>query len=260
MLPATTTETFVKQAISYANGLDRFAVALLNSAHASQSDHLHIFCMASAVRSLNYFRAVVKLIEFKLYEPAGASLRVMLELIFVLSAVHKCPELLDLLATQSIGERRKALSSLMKVSIGSRSTWLTNDVILAELEGLDPQQGFNAAFWAEKSGNSETYNTMYRRLNSLSHGALGALEGYLPVNERGQFTSVRNDVGKERAIQFLVTASSILIDVLQIIDKHGSVQSRSNELARFESELLKIHGEIPFVDDDVPPSKLVVDP
>ena len=253
MSPAKFTDSLTAQAISNARNLDRLAVSVLGNTQAVQSNRHRIFAMATAVRSLNYFRAVVRLIESELYEPAGASLRVMLELIFVLKAVHQTPERIDLLAMQSLGENRKASNGLANVSKDSRPDWLTDEVIQAELSGFDAKQpGFSAAFWAVQSGNSEAYNTMYRRLCGFSHGALGALEAYLPVNENGHITAVRNDVGKEFGPQFLVSATSILLEVLQIVEGDDLEQSRREEFAQMGAALVQLQEQIISVSTDHP--------
>lgn len=261
MQPMISPENLTTQALSIANNLDHLAVSVLGAAQATQSERHRIFAMATAVRSLSYFRAVVRLNEAKLYEPAGASLRVMLELIFILKAVHQTPDLLDSLAMQTFGENRKALNALAKVSQDSRPDWLTDEVIQAELSGFDSKQhGFNAAFWADQSGDAETYNTMYRRLNNFSHGSLGALEAYLPVNESNQFISVRTDVGKEYSAQFLVSASSMLLEILQIIEDDHAGKSRCDDFAWFGAALSQLQDQIVLNSDDHPPGSPVTTP
>lgn len=50
--------------------------------------------------------------------------------------------------------------------------------------------GFNAYFWADKGGLLDVYNTMYRRPNTFSHGAMGALSAYVEMDERGRPTGI----------------------------------------------------------------------
>lgn len=239
------TRQLVSAAIAHSHEMERFAVAELGGMQALQTEKLRILAMATSRRALTYFRAVVGLVESNLYEPAGAVLRVLLELVLVLTVINDSPDQLEVLAKQSLEESRKALNGLLKVSPTARPEWLTNDTIVDAIAELGiKHSGFSAQYWAEKSGNIETYNTMYRRLNVFSHASLGALEAYLPVNEQNQFTGVRGDVGQESAAQFLVSASSILLGILQIAAGDNVDQIRREKYSEMAAEQVSLQEQI----------------
>lgn len=235
----------ISTAIAHSHEMDRLAVTELGAMQAHQTERDRIFAMATGRRALTYFRAVVNLVESNLFEPAGAVLRVLLELVLVLHVVNDSPEQLDVLARQSQGENRKALKGLLNISPTARPEWLTDATIADALAELTTEHsGFNAQYWADRSGNMETYNTMYRRLNAFSHASLVALEAYLPVNENAQITGVRGDVGRESGPQFLVSASSILLGILQIAAGDNVDQIRREKFSGMAAEQVSLQEQI----------------
>jgi len=234
-------EPLLVDALAHAARLDSFAVSLLSSLQAHQDEGHRIFLLAQSVRSLIYFCAVCTLVESQLYEPAGAVLRVLLEQMFVLKAVRLDPSQLDVLAIQAKGESGKALNGLLKLSSDSRPEWLTDVRIKAELEGVDKTSGFNAQHWADKSGHKEAYDTLYRRLNVYSHSSLAALSGYLPSNDGGQFTGVRKEAERESAPQFLVDASSMMLEVINIVASQAMSSDAKEEFALMSREQHAFH-------------------
>ncbi|QTN29595.1 hypothetical protein HZ993_07195 [Rhodoferax sp. AJA081-3] len=244
-------------AVAHSREMDRLAVSELGTMQALQTEKVRIFAMATGRRALTYFRAVVSLVESNLYEPAGAVLRVLLELVLVLHVVNDSPEQLDVLAKQSLGENRKALKGLKTVSLDSRPEWLTDDSIEKVLSELTMEQsGFNAHYWADKSGNMETYNTMYRRLNAFSHASLVALDAYLPVNAKAEIIGVRGDVGRESGPQFLVSASSILLGILQIAAGEDIDPIRREKFTAMAAEQVSLQEQIALESDSLTVSPL----
>lgn len=231
--------------LAQAARLDSFAVSLLSSLQANQDEGHRIFLMAQSVRSLVYFRAVCTLVESQLNEPAGAVLRVLLEQMFVLDAVSSEPSRLDVLATQANGESGKALKGLLELSSDSRPEWLTDERIKIELKALGKiPAGFSAYDWADKSGQRETYHALYRRLNIYSHSSLAALSAYLPTNDKGEFTSVRKNAARESAPQFLIDASAILMEILNIVASEDMSLNAKAEFASMRTEQHAFYGRL----------------
>jgi len=188
----------------------------LHAQEVSSTDANRVYQVALAVRSLVYFQGIITLVERKLVEPSGALLRVLIEHSFVLFAVRKSPELMQELATQDLAEKRKALTGLKHLSSESRPAWMTEQAI-EELRSSIPDSsggGFNAHFWAEKGGLLEVYNTLYRRLNTFSHGAIGALTAYVSIDQNGQAIGIRGDAVSEFGPQFLINGASLVLNVV----------------------------------------------
>lgn len=216
--------------LDWAKQISAWASESLRIQEVNTADSIRVYQVALAVRSLVYFQGIITLVERRLVEPSGALLRVLIEHSFVLFAIRKSPELMQELARQDLAEKRKALSGLQQLSADCRPDWMTGQAI-DELRNSIPSDvtgGFNAYFWAEKGGLLDVYNTMYRRLNTFSHGAIGAITAYVSMDQSGQPTGIRGDAISEFGPQFLINGASL---VLNVVDGLMDESPRSGEFA-----------------------------
>lgn len=238
------TDELSTDCLKFAKQISFWASESLHAQEVTSTDSVRVYQVALAVRSLVYFQGIITLIERRLVEPSGALLRVLIEHSFVLFAVRKSPELMQELAKQDLAEKRKALSGLQQLSADSRPDWMTGQAI-DELRGSIPNSatgGFNAYFWAEKGGLLDVYNTMYRRLNTFSHGAIGAISAYVTMDQSGQPTGIRGDAVPEYGPQFLINGASLVLNVVDgLMDESPQSGGFANILETLQQRFDELH-------------------
>lgn len=231
-------DDFSNDCLLCAKQVNDWAFHVLAALEVASTDSQRVFEIALAVRSLVYCQGIVTLSERGLVEPSGALLRVLVEQAFVLLAVRKDPSLMQQLAEQDLAEKRKALAGLEKLPDDARPAWMTAQSI-DELRNSLPATaagGFNAYYWADKAGLLDVYNTLYRRLNTFSHGAMGALSAYMTEGPDGEATGIRGDAIPEYGPQFLINGASM---VLNIVD---GLSNESRAGAEFALRLEALQG------------------
>lgn len=224
-------------ALAHAKRLSALTVSVLPGLKANRTDRHRIFLIAQAVRALQYFQAIITLISTGSCEPAGAILRVLLEQIFVFKAVYANPGELNVLVEQSQGESIKSLNALSRLPEDWRPDDLTEDRIQAAIAEIGGGPGkFDAFYWAGRSGLRHHYDTMYRSLSVYSHGSLAAIARYVQMDASGAILGIRNDAAQESAGQFLVDASSIMLDILATLAQETVSRETLEKFEQFANE------------------------
>ena len=237
--PSEAVRQLLHESLDFADSVDRWVVSNLPTCRIATDDEVRVFEVLQTTRSFVFFRGAVSLCRAGLAEPAGALLRVLVEHAFVLVAVRKRPELLQKLAHQEVGEKLKAFGSLKSLDTGSRPDWMTNAYIDAAMRSFETPErgGFKAFEWAQAAGLQETYWTLYRRLNTFSHGGLGALAAYETSKPDGTFSGARLYALQEHAPMILVNASSMMLNSVVGLMTDEQVAKHRDEVNHFTQVL-----------------------
>lgn len=237
---------FENDCLLCAKQVNDWAFHVLRAQEVASTDSRRVFEIALAVRSLVYCQGIVALIERGLVEPSGALLRVLVEQAFVLLAVRKDATLMQELAEQDLAEKRKALSGLEKLPDEDRPDWMTAQSI-DELRNSLPASaagGFNAYYWADKAGLLGVYNTLYRRLNTFSHGAIGALAAYVSQGPDGEATGIKGNAVPEYGPQFLINGASMVLNIVNgLSNESGASAEFAMRLEALQSRFDNLHGD-----------------
>lgn len=211
----------------------------VSEADVCTSDKMQVFRLIHAARSLSYFEAVVSLVKAGLVEPAGASLRVLVEQSFVLHAVDHNPALLQVLTSQAQAEQLKAFNALEKLSAEVQPEWMTDEWFSAIKACVsDPKGGgFNAYFWADHAQMLDSYQTIYRLLNSSAHGAMGGMQAYLDEGGVDRPHRVLFNPYEHHAPDYVVHACSAMIISIACLLPEAVSKSDHQLLQRFPKDL-----------------------
>lgn len=209
----------LKEMLEHASRIDPIVATVLSRQSTKREDYDRIFFLAQTMRIYRGFQAVCLLVDHGLHDAAGAALRVLIEQTYVMHSVSNDQTLLKELAQQSETENHKALTGLLKTDHTSRPNGLTNDHINRALEDLEAGSAFNAYFWAEKSGLTDDYQTMYRRLCTFSHGSMNGTVEYLKFDKYGEVTGISSRLLIDIAPNYVVSAASIMIHAVNVVLK-----------------------------------------
>lgn len=220
-----------------ARRLDVFAAEVISQQSANQDDNYRIFVFAQTVRIYKNFQAVCKLVEWDLNDAAGAVLRGLLEQTYVLSAVSQDPLALTRLAKESTAENHKATKGLLQIPAERRAAELTFERIQEGLKQMTEGSGFNAYDWAVRSGHADSFHTMYRRLCTYSHGAMGAVTEYLKIDRNGTILGIQSNVAGTMAPNFVLLACSILLGSVSILTDQTDTAAMKTVISQFETDL-----------------------
>lgn len=228
-----------QESLALAESVDRWVVSSLPTCRIAVDDEVRVFEVLQTTRSLAFFRGVVSLCRSGLVEPAGALLRVLVEHAFVLVAIRKKPELLQQLVHQEVDEKRKAFGSLKQLDPSTRPDWMTDDFLDAAKATFETPKGsgFKADMWAYAAGLGDTYQTLYRRLNTFSHGGLGALAAYESSKPDGNFSGVKLYALQEHAPMILVNATSMMLNAAFGMMTEEQVEQHKEEVNHFAQVL-----------------------
>jgi hypothetical protein len=218
-----------------AGRVERYGADVLSQQVCDQLERQRIALLAQAVRMLQTYRAVLKLMEEQLHDGAAAVLRAMLEQHFVFVAVSKDAGLLKVAVIQEQGEQKKALNALRTLAPGSRPSYLTNDALAVEI-ALRETSKFDVQKWAHDAGLEDMYQTLYRLLSVNAHGALHALNEYLDMSDDGIVSGIRSRILPVRSIDFLLVSIGILLNAVACLDAQPMTEVRRAQREQLGSE------------------------
>lgn len=235
--PNPALQALMTDSLACARRLDAFATSMLSAHGVPQDDNHGIVLFTYAVRMSRYFQAVCKLVECGLNDAAGTTLRCLLEQSFVFCSICDDASLLHRLARESSGDGRKALGGLLKVAPEHRAPELTAEQIEEDRAKMMEGAGFNVFDWAKQCGQTDVYQTTYRRLNTFAHGSMGAITEYLVMDSQQSVQRVRADVAHGLVPDFLSTASAILLNAVNAVTQAEATEPQRTEAIQIESQL-----------------------
>lgn len=242
-MPATSqdidalTNALIEEAVNLGRRIEVASAAVLMEQRVKIDDFPRLSLLTMVRRMHPFFQAVLRLTERGLHDPAAAVLRTLMELAYVSRAINNEPGALDLLKKQSDGEMRKALGGLSRLSPGILPPEMSGAALEKAMAQLLEHGGFNAFDWAAKSGLSDSYLTLYRRLCAYSHGSLLPLADYVhPVPDSEKFTlgdsNVRHDMPG-----YLTAACSLMLDAAQMLVGWAATDAQKTEMDAIHEQL-----------------------
>lgn len=253
-------ESGIARGLAVAAQVSTLSDGVVHARSSRGQSQVKVFCHASAMRGLEYLNAFRLLAEAGMYEPAAGVLRVLLELVFVAQAIHDDPTKLIELERQDGAEKRKAIESLRRVDPAMRDESITDEMLSQAIKRYGPSTGgFNAFNWAADSNNEASYLTMYRFLNPFSHGSAAALQSYIAKAQGDNATAMTFNLGQVLAVQFLVSASFVMLELLQCFDDGATRANSSYDQINAELKALQaaIYEQPPLNDFDFKQSSLL---
>ncbi|WP_114470221.1 DUF5677 domain-containing protein [Pseudorhodoferax soli] len=224
--------------------VERFVAKVVTQQKVSRDDAHRTLLLLMVVRMHRFFQAVLLLVEDGLYDSAAALMRSFLEQWFVFAAVSNEPDLARRYAVQTQAESRKALSGLRRLDATCRAPELTERVLDDAIAAYGPGEGFNVAWWAERTGNLDTYLTLYRRLSMHAHGAGAPLEDYVQMDDRGEVVGLRETAAIADMPGFLMAASSMHFKVAAVLMDWKATDNDRSEAQRLELERQALDAQV----------------
>lgn len=222
---------------SLAQHVEQVAADVLMYQGIPRDDRHRLLLLMMARRMNPFFQAVRRLAASGLYDSAAAMLRSLLEQAYVFGAIHRDPAALDLLRKQGDGEMRKALGGLLRLSADFRPPELTDDVLQEAIDQLNEHGGFNAFDWADKSGLSESYLTLYRRLCAHAHGSMLPLADYVHWHDDAESFSLGDSNVRDDIPGYLVAGCSLMLDVSVALAGWSATEAMQADIARVGTAL-----------------------
>jgi hypothetical protein len=216
--------------------LNRFAAGTLGGPHTGLSLQDQ-FLLAHRWRMLRFSQGIEVTLKGGLVDPAGALLRVLIELGYVIAAIADDPSKLIDLLQQGQAEGRKALEGLKKaLAPGEREDFLTDDFLDAEIAALKSGTGFVAHNWAGMAKSMDSYATIYRLVSRHSHGgSKGTLDYFDGLDTESP--SLRPNPSDELAHDYCVVAAALLIDALKALPLQTMTSDRTAQLSTMQIAL-----------------------
>lgn len=221
-------------ALRFLAELNHFAAGVLGGPHTGlcREDQ---FLLAHRWRMLRFSQGIEVAVTGGLLDPAGALLRVLIELGYVIAAIADDPNKIIDLFNQGQAEGRKALEGLKReLAPDERDDTLTNDFLDSEIASLGPGTGFAAYNWAGMAKSKASYATIYRLVSRHSHGGTtGTLDYFEGIDTDSP--RLRPNPSAGLAPDYCVTAASLMFDSLTALPLQTMNDDRAAELSRMKT-------------------------
>lgn len=226
-------EGLTADALQFIAELNRFAESVLGGPQIGLTDRDQ-FLLAHRWRMLRFSQGIESTAADGLIDPAGALLRVLIELWYVLAAIADNPDKLIDLFSQGQAEGRKALEGLKQLGPDERDDLLTDDFLDAEMANLNAGTKFVAHNWAGLAKSKGSYVTIYRFLCRHSHGGSAGTFDYFDGLDTDS-PRLRPNIPRRLAPEYCLTAASLMFDALTALPLQTMTDDRKTELLRMQT-------------------------
>lgn len=224
-------EALTADALQFLAATNSLAAGVLAGPHTGLSDREQ-FMLAHRIRMLRFAQGIEATANAGLIDPAGALLRVLIELGYVLTAIAKDPDKLNDLFRAGQGESWKALKGLRRnLQPEERDDALTDAYLEEQIASLGERTGFVVSKWAELADSKASYATIYRLTSRHSHGGTtGTLDYFEGIDSDAP--RLLGNVQPSLNPEYCLTAAALMLDAVTALpletldaDRKANVES-----------------------------------
>jgi hypothetical protein len=221
-------------ALRFLAKLNLFAAGALGGPHSGLTEKDQ-FLLAHRWRMLRFSQGIEVTVGAGLLDPAGALLRVLIELGYVIAAIADDPNRLIDLFKQGQVESRKALEGLKKeLAPNERDDLLTDDFLDAQIASLGAGSGFAAYNWAGLAKSKGSYATIYRLVSRHSHGGTKGTVDYFEGLDTDS-PRLRPNIPADLAPEYCLVAASLMFDALTVLPLQTMTDDRTAQLSTMKT-------------------------
>ena len=204
-----------KEIFNLCEDLNRYAQTLKFDIHTDKSKLSQVLIVGLFVKILNSYQAAIILSRYGLCSQANSINRVSLEALFVLRAIESDNSLAKVL----IGEDSKNMEKILRKVTSNKDSVFDNiqsEVDVSDLEPLvqknkdEDNNILKVEKWAELSGLTNLYLTMYSELSNDVHVEIRNLSQYLTTDSSGIINGI-SDLPDTTNIPIILLDSLVIL-------------------------------------------------
>ena len=217
--------------------VNEYCVDAQHSAEVDPSDSRSLLAAAHFARLLASVQSAVILLEPGLLSQAKSVLRMALESLFALAAIHIKPELAVTLAMSQQADKRTIADRILRWSDPELRAAVAARIDEAELRTqLESKARELKTFELAKAAEMQDwYLSLYSILSFPTHGAVSDLIAHLVINESGQVIALKNEAEVDK--QMAAWAYAVEIEIRAAESFSAIFGLNSESVATYRTEL-----------------------